>query len=226
MAIDRHQTARPPDTGDPVSLEDVPGGPLQTVVIQRAEDRLCLDRPRLGGREVRMRPGIRATISYSIHGVPCKVDVVTGAHKDATDGRGLWVTVHGAPERHQRRRHFRVPTAQSIELRRPDPKGEDGEEIVVHGTTVDISLGGAKVLTKELISPQTVLRMAIQLRRGREDLIEGEAVVVRLERPEGRDGFFGIGVAFTSLDGGHEDQLRGFLLSRERELRRREVGLD
>ena len=225
MATARTDTARPPDVGDPVSLADASGGALQTVVVQRDEDRLCLGRPRLGGQEIALPVGIRAAVDYTIAGVPCRVPVVTAPPRRGDDPVGLWVTLDGPPERNQRRESFRVPAAQPIELRWPNPDDADGEEMSLRGTTADLSVSGTKLRTDGRPEPADRLRVAIELDDPPDARIEADAEVVDVERPHGPAGIADITLAFSRLDPGHEDLLRGFLLTRERERRRREVGL-
>ncbi|MFN8121406.1 MAG: PilZ domain-containing protein [Thermoleophilia bacterium] len=210
-----------PQSDAPVGVEGLSGGPVTTHATRHEGRRLRLEPPRVGGQPVPTRPGRKVRLQYRRLRVPC---VATGVIVEGEDD-GLWVEVHTV-ERLQRRLWARVPLQVDVEVEVPAAEpGGDPEYLA--GVTEDISAGGALVRTDEELERGWELRVWLVL-PGEDEEREFRARVVHTSEDERGGGRrrHRAGVEFLGVDHEAREHLVRFTLARERELRRRQTGLD
>lgn len=210
-----------PQPDAPVGVEGLSGGPVTTHATRNEGRRLRLEPPRVGGQAVPARPGRKVRLQYRRLRVPC---VATGVIVEGDD-EGLWVEVHTV-ERLQRRLWARVPLQIDVEIEVP-PEEPGGDPEYLSGVTEDIGAGGVLVRTDEELERDWRVRVWFVL-PGEAAEREFRARVVHTSEDErgGRRRRHRAGVEFLDVDTELREHLVRFTLHRERELRRRETGLD
>ena len=209
-----------PNPSSPVGIEGLAGGPVTSIATGREGDRVRLEPPRVGGRAVPAAPGRKVRLQYRRLKVPC---VALGVIVEGPGDDGVWVEVHSV-ERLQRRSAVRVPVQMQVEITLPAPRGE--EPVTVTGVSEDLSAGGMLVRTREELERGWLLRLRFCLpgedacftTRGR--VVHGSEDERRTERR------WRAGIEFLGVEFEDREHLVRYTLWREREIRRREVGLD
>lgn len=213
-----------PLPGAEVWLEDLPMGPLGTIVAELRGDRIRLESPRLGGNDVELTPGRDLAITYSAGEVPCEARVSTVA-AEPEDAAGLWLRVHSV-ERMQRRSAVRVPV-QLIARLMPDGAPADAEaaEVLESGVTEDLSASGVLVRLSEPVEVGARARMVVHC-GGEVGDVEVLAMVVRVDREDRSARPYRAALTFPDIDREAESRLVKFLFERQRVLRRRASGME
>jgi hypothetical protein len=211
------EIAPPPWRGDRVILDGLPGGPWMTVVTDASPGALAVAPPRLGGRVVPLPVGREMRVAYSVREVPCEVDAVLRSGPAPGDD-AYSVRLVGPPRRLQRRSAVRVPVHLLVHA-------HVGEDRRVGAITENLSAGGALLRVSDVIEIGAELSVAIDCGTpsGR---IELKGRVVRADRVLQGDRTWRVAVAFPDLAAADEDRLVRFVFERQRELRRRETGVD
>jgi len=210
-----------PQPDAPVGVEGLSGGPVTTHATRNDGNRLRLEPPRVGGVAVPARPGAKVRLQYRRLKVPC---VATGVIVEGGDD-GLWVEIRTV-ERLQRRLWARVTLRVDVEVQVPAAE-PGGDPEYLSGVTEDIGAGGALLRTDEELERGWELRLWFVL-PGEDAERELRARVVHTSEDERGGGRrrHRAGVEFLGLDHEAREQLVRFTLARERELRRRETGMD
>jgi len=213
-----------PLPGTEVWLEDLPMGPLGTIVGEIRGDRVRLEPPRLGGEAVTLAPGRDLAITYPAGEVPCEAHVVT-VTAEPDDAPGLWLQVRSI-ERMQRRSAVRVPV-QLIARFLPDgaPEGAEAPEVLESGVTEDLSASGVLVRLSDPVDVGSRARLVIHCGGGGGD-VEVVATVVRVDREEQSARPYRAALTFPDIDRESESRLVKFLFERQRVLRRRASGME
>lgn len=209
-----------PYPDSPVGVEGLSGGgPVTTHATRADAGRVRLEPPRVGGVPVAVRVGRKVRLQYRRNMVPC---TATGVVMTGPDD-GLWIEVHSV-ERLQRRAAVRVPLQMDVEVSLPAPFGEDPE--VILAVTENLSAGGALLRTTEELERGWSLRLRFTLPGDTEEFTMRARVVHTSADERRTQRRYRAGVEFLGLE--HEDReyLVRYTLGRDRELRRRAVGLD
>lgn len=226
-----------PEKGARVCLDGLPNGPwLATVESRPDDDTLVLAFARRGGLSVVPPVGRRFVVAYSVREVPCEVDVVSTAGSvpgpgEATDGNGaptFLVNVVRPPRRMQRRGAVRVPVQLIVRATASDSGDEVGATAsTIAAITENLSAGGALLRMPEAVAPGS--RITVTLAPGAlGPAMELPCRVVRCDREivgAGRHPWR-IALAFADLTSAQEDRLVRYVFTLQRDLRRRETGLD
>ncbi|MFN8122011.1 MAG: PilZ domain-containing protein [Thermoleophilia bacterium] len=213
-----------PLPGTEVWLEDLPMGPLGTIVSELRGDRIRLEPPRLGGNEVALAPGRELAITYSAGEVPCEARVIT-VTADPDDAPGLWLHVREV-SRMQRRSAVRVPV-QLIARLLPDGAPADAAvaEVLESGVTEDLSASGVLVRLSDPVDVGGRARLVIHCGGDVGD-VEVVATVVRVDREDRSARPYRAALTFPDIDREAESRLVKFLFERQRVLRRRASGME
>jgi hypothetical protein len=206
-----------PGRGRQVMLDDLPGGPWLTTVDGVSEDGVVLlAPPRLGGKTVRLPIGRRARVSYSLGEVPTEMDVEMVA---APDGASPSYTARlvGGPRRLQRRNAVRVPINLIAQA--------TGDDKTISAVTENLSGGGALLRVAQPIKANTDLAIKVEC-GGAVGTVSLKGRVVRCDRVGAEERPWRVALAFVDPPVTTQEQLVHFLFERQRELRRREAGLD
>jgi len=124
-------------------------------------------------------------------------------------------------ERKQRREFFRLATSLPFSFRIMDPGKEEGPEELHKGLVLDISGGGAKVLSPIPLSPGQRIECRLNLEgEGRID-IRGE--VLRQDRLEREELEYEIGLRFVDLDRDTRDRIVQFIFREQQVLLRKRL---
>ena len=213
-----------PLPGTEVWLEDLPMGPLGTIVGEIRELRVRLEPPRLGGSEVQIPMGRDLAVTYSAGEIPCeaKATTIPAGPEDAT---GLWLQIHSV-ERMQRRSAVRVPV-QLIARLLPDGAPEETEvaEVLESGITEDLSASGVLVRLTDPVEVGSRARLLIHC-GGEVGDVEVVATVVRVDRDDRAARPYRAALTFPDIGRQTESDLVRFLFERQRVLRRREIGME
>lgn len=208
-----------PERGLRVFLDGLPGGPWPTVVDGRSDDLLAIAPPRRGGRVVRLPLGRGFTVAYWVREVPCEVDAELVTAPPQAGPGAYTARLTGAPRRLQRRDAVRVPVNVLVQAR----LGEDDAHI--GAITENLSAGGALLRSPHAVEVGAELKLSVQC-GGDAGTLELGGRVVRCDRQTVTDRPWRVAVAFHDLPSGDEDRLVRFLFERQRELRRRQSGID
>ena len=213
-----------PSRGMQVMLDDLPGGPWLTMIDGLADDGVVLIAPpRLGGRVVRLPLGRVAKVAYSLGEVPCEIDVKFVASPDDATG-SYTARLVGGPRRMQRRSAVRVPI--NLIAQASAPAGGPGHEATTIGAvTENLSAGGALLRAAMPIDAGSVLAVTVEC-GGTIGSVTLSGRVVRCDHVNGAERPWRVAIAFVDPPAAIQDQLVHFLFERQRELRRRESGLD
>lgn len=237
--------ARPPEVGPwpekgaRVCLDGLPNGPWLATVESRPDGgTLVLAFARRGGLSVVPPANRRFVVAYSVREVPCEVDVITTADSapgpgEATDGNGAHTfRVHAVspPRRLQRRDAVRVPVHLIVRAQPSDATGGAAAPAApIAAVTENLSAGGALLRMPQAVAPGSLL--AVTLAPGGDGpVINLPCRVVRCDRevagaaPGRRP--WRVALAFTGLTRPEEDRLVRYVFTLQRDLRRRETGLD
>lgn len=213
-------TAPLPEKGTRVLLDGLPGGPWSSVVDGVGEGTLVLDPPRLGGRVVDLPLRRRFTVAYSSREVPCEVDAEL-VEAPTADHPRYTARILGATRRTQRRGAVRVPVHLIVRAILSDEE----EPEVIDAITEDLSAGGALLRMDRMVKAGATLTTTI-LCGGDVGAVEFQGRVVRCDRVGTEQRPFRVAFAFLDMPRADEDRLVRFLFERQRELRRRDAGLD
>ena len=213
------ETGPPPGPGTGVWLEDLPGGPWASIVIDVRHGLMCMAPPRLAGREVRLPATGTCTVAYRVREVPCRApaELVPGP----PGAGGSWLRLTGPPVRLQRREAVRVPV-QLLAVAQPAGSILDSAA-VLSGIAEDLSASGVMVRTDRSLEPGHRAEVVVHAGGELGDL-QAHASVVRCERQEGhRSRPWRIAFAFDGLERSDQDRVMRYLFERQREMRRREI---
>jgi c-di-GMP-binding flagellar brake protein YcgR len=203
-----------------VAIEGLFATVLTTVVEKVSEDLVSVSPPRMGGVELPLGVKQEFMLSYRVLGARCEVTcmVVQGPRPDAN----VYVLqMKGTPYRIQRRGDVRVPAALELVLRRDPGDGEPPPPILA--TTIDVSLGGMQfVCDTQLLLGEKVSVIVDTGEFGAFDVV---LEVVRCSRDIEAHAWR-VGSCVVEIEPEHRRRLSGYLLDRQRLLRRREVGLE
>lgn len=213
-----------PLPGTEVWLEDLPMGPLGSIVSEIRGDRVRLEPPRLGGNEVALAPGRDIAVTYSAGEVPCEARATT-VTAEPEDAPGLWIRVRSV-ERMQRRSAVRVPV-QLIARLLPDgaPADVEAAEVLESGVTEDLSASGVLVRLADPVEVGARARLVIHCGGDVGD-VEVLAMVVRVDRDDRSARPYRAALTFPDIDREAESRLVKFLFDRQRVLRRRAIGME
>ena len=226
LCLARRESEQPgplPLPGAEIWLEDLPVGPVSTLVIEVREARIRVEPPRIGGNVAEVPDDRPLVLTYSAADLPCEARARRDGSVDA-GGEGIWLTVE-AVERMQRRTAVRVP----VQLMARVVRGDDGASSEVAeeaetGITEDLSARGVLVRFRTALPVDSTVRLQVHCGVGGE--VDVLARVVRVEHDERSARPFRTALAFPDLQGSDESRLVRFLFDRQRQLRRREIGLD
>ncbi|MFN8108669.1 MAG: PilZ domain-containing protein [Thermoleophilia bacterium] len=205
----------PPDSQ--VIVDGLPGGAYKTVMLTRDEDVLRVESPRVGGRPVPAKPGRDVRLQYSLRSVPC---IALGTVTEAVDG-GFLMRVRNV-DRLQRRGAVRVPAQIAVPVMLMPPEAE--EPLNLRMVSADISASGIALRTPGRFPVDSTVSMRLELG---EHVLHVSGLVVRIaEDPRVAERRWTLGVRFQGLERDQQEALVRFTMAREREIRRRELGLD
>ncbi len=198
-------------------LDDLPGGPWLTTVDGVSEDGVVLlAPPRLGGRTVLLPIGRRARVSYSHGEVPTEIDVNILVAPDAGTP-SYTARLAGGPRRLQRRTAVRVPINLIAQA--------TGDDTTITAVTENLSGGGALLRAARPIKANTMLAITVEC-GGNVGTVKLRGRVVRCDRVDAAERPWRVAIAFVDPPVTTQEHLVHFLFERQRELRRRETGLD
>jgi hypothetical protein len=213
----------PPERGERVFLDGLPGGPWPTVVDGRDGDLLSIAPPRSGGRRVELPLGRAFTVAYSVREVPCEVDAVLVGAPSSGGADAYVARLTGTVRRMQRRRAVRVPVGLLVQARL-DEEGDPDPDAVIGAVTENLSAGGALLRSSRALEPGRELRLSVRC-GGTAGTLDLAGRVVRCDRQTGEERPWRLAIAFHDIPAGDEDRLVRFLFERQRELRHRAAGL-
>lgn len=215
-----HEAAPLPDRGARVLLDGLPGGPWTSVVENLDGAMLAIAPPRLGGEVVTLPLRLPFVVAYTSREVPCEVDaeLVEGP---APDGRQTYTAkLLGQGRRMQRRTTVRV----SVHLIVQASLGGGQKALSTGAITENLSAGGALLRLRHAIEVGSELATTV-LCGGEAGAIEIAGRVVRCDRVDSDERPFRVAIAFADMDRSDEDRLVRFIFERQRQMRRREVGV-
>lgn len=213
-----------PTRGMQVMLDDLPGGPWLTTIDGMTEDGVVLlAPPRLGGKTVRLPLGRRARVSYSLSEVPCEIDAEILSPPGADAAGSYTARLVGGPRRMQRRSAVRVPI--NLIAQASAAGGSRDEVASIGAVTENLSGGGTLLRVATPIEAGSVLTITVEC-GGSIGSVPLDGRVVRCDRVDAAERPWRVAIAFVDPPMATQDQLVHFLFERQRELRRRESGLD
>lgn len=213
-----------PLPGAEIWLEDLPVGPVSTDVLEVRGGHIRIDTPRMSGNTVQVPADQALLVTYSAADMPCEAR----AHVEPVAPReapGTWLLVESV-ERMQRRAAVRVPVQLIARVgRRADGSPTELPEDAEAGITEDLSAGGVLVRFRSPLQVDSTVRLQVHC-GGIGGEIDVLARVVRVEHDERAARAFRTALVFPDLPRPDETRLVRFLFDRQRQLRRREMGLD
>lgn len=205
-------------THQQVSLEGLVDGPLASVVVSSWDDQVQLAPPLRGGVELPLPLDRPFHIAFRDRNVPCHVTAVL-THAPHPGAPYFLGRICGPVVRNQRREHVRVPACLPIVLKKVDGSDDDGHVVA---TTVDASMGGLQVMSRHQFLPGEDLMLTLESSTG---VIRARVKVVRtMAEDDGRG--WRVALQITDISAAEKRALNGYLLDRQRTLRRRELGLE
>ncbi len=126
-----------------------------------------------------------------------------------------------AVERRQRREYFRLEKSLPFSFRIIGQGKQDGTDEVHKGMVMDISGGGAKVLSPIPLSPGQLLECWVDLEG--EDRIAARCEVLRQDRVEREELEYEIGLRFVDLDRDTRDRIVRFIFQEQQVLLRKRL---
>jgi c-di-GMP-binding flagellar brake protein YcgR len=217
---DARSEGPPPNVDQEVAIEGLFATALTTMVETVSGDLVSVSPPRMGGVELPLGVKQEFTLSYRVRGARCEVAcvVVQGPRPEA---KVYVLQMQGTPHRIQRREDVRVPAVLELVLRRVSDDGQ--QPAPIRGTSVDVSLGGLQFVCDSEFRPQE--RATVIVDCGQFGAIDAVVEVVRCTRDIEAHAWRS-GSLIVEIEPEHRRRLSGYLLDRQRLLRRREVGLE
>ncbi|MEW6583243.1 MAG: PilZ domain-containing protein [Actinomycetota bacterium] len=207
----------PPATDQEIWLEGLVGTPVGSMALGVDGDVVIVEPPRVGGREVQLPLGRDFKITYRVRGVPCEVRAVI-VRGPVPGERGYGARMTSPPTRLQRRQFVRVPATLPVALR--DATGA-GDRFTA--TSLNVSVGGLGVSSAREILPGELLDASLDC--GRFGVLPMRVRVV-WSREDRQARTWTAGMAILDMEPVDRRRLRGYVLDRQRVLRRRELGLE
>ncbi|MGI6707474.1 MAG: flagellar brake protein [Clostridia bacterium] len=175
--------------------------------------------PTRSGISFRLPPGEKVKVHF------CREDAQYSFEADLVryyqDGHLQLVElrVASAVERKQRREYFRLATPLPFSFRIIDQEKEEEDGEVHKGLVLDISGGGAKVLSPIPLSPGQWMECRLDLEE--EGRIDVRAEVLRLDRLERPELEYEMGLRFVDLDRDTRDRIVQFIFRKQQLLLRK-----
>lgn len=209
-----------PEPGQRVWLENLPTGPAETRAAEVRDRTVRIDAPRVGGREIPLAGGAPIALAYQAAQIPCEARTVVVPAPPGTDG-GPWLRVDSVV-RMQRRGAVRVPVMLVARL---VPDGPEDTSDAQGAVTEDLSANGVLVRLADPVQVGDRLRLVVHLGGAAGDL-DTVGRVVRVDRDPESARPWRAALTFPEVDHATEDRVVRFLFDRQREIRRREAGID
>ena len=116
----------------------------------------------------------------------------------------------------QQRNHVRLPIILDIKYTLPEENKDNKKKIIFRKTTtVDLSGGGMKLLTREKIEPGTKILLVFSLPlKNRPELIEINSLVARCIKVEPDREVYHIGIKFKDINLNQEDKIVRFIFEK------------
>ena len=205
-------------------LDDLPGGPWLTTVDGFSDDGVVLlAPPRLGGKTVRLPVGRRARISYSLGEVPCEIDAEIVAARPVAPRPRTRAHMVGGPRRMQRRSAVRVPDPPLAQASAAAARRAPSRRPSARSPRTSRAAAPCCAWRRHRRRHRAGHHRGVRRRVG---TIALDGRVVRCDRVDAAERPWRVAIAFVDPPMATQDQLVHFLFERQRELRRRESGLD
>jgi PilZ domain len=211
----------PPAVDQEVAIEGLFATVLTTLVETVSGDLVAVSPPRIGGVELPLGVKQEFTLTYRTRGVRCEVPCMVVRGPSAAE-KAYVLQMLGSPVRIQRREDVRVPATIEIVLR-PVAGADEDDPPPILGTTIDVSLGGVQCVCDAELRPDE--RAAVIMNCGDFGDVGAVIEVVRCGR-DAEAHAWRLGTCIVEIEPEDRRRLSGYLLDRQRLLRRRETGLE